>query len=146
MISFNYQKYVFISLDLHYTPSKICYYFTLCLLYTVAPKIDRKNIRTYNIKAGEPIFLDINVSGEPAPEISWTQNGKSVYPTSASHIETVPYNTKYINSRPERKDTGLYKIAAHNLYGQDQVEFQINIISKYIFLWAYILYILFKSV
>ncbi|KRF85408.1 twitchin isoform X27 [Drosophila virilis] len=96
----------------------------------LAPKIDRKNIRTYNIKAGEPIFLDINVSGEPAPEISWTQNGKIVYSTPATKIENVPYNTKYINSNPERKDTGLYKIAAHNLYGQDQVEFQINVITK----------------
>jgi len=71
------------------------------------------------------------VSGEPAPEINWTQNGKSFYPSSASRIENVPYNTKYINDNPERKDTGLYKITAHNLYGQDQVEIQINIISKY---------------
>lgn len=111
----------------------------LYLISTVAPKIDRKNIRTYNIKAGEPIFLDINVSGEPAPEISWTQNGKIVYSTPVSRIENVPYNTKYINSNPERKDTGLYKIAAHNLYGQDQVEFQINIISKYILVYLIIL-------
>lgn len=97
-----------------------------------SPKIDRKNIRTYNFKAGELIFLDINVTGEPAPEISWSQNGKIVYPTSDSRIENIPYNTKYINSNPLRKDTGLYKIVAHNLYGQDQVEFEINIISKII--------------
>lgn len=96
----------------------------------MAPKIDRRNIRNYNFKAGEPIFLDINVTGEPAPEISWSQNGKTVYPTSDCRIEHIPYNTKYINNNPARKDTGLYKIVAHNLYGQDQVEFQINVISK----------------
>ncbi|XP_037720926.1 twitchin isoform X30 [Drosophila subpulchrella] len=96
----------------------------------LAPKIDRKNIRTYNVKAGEPIFLDIDVSGEPAPDVTWNQNNKSVQATSVSHIENIPYNTKYVNKNPERKDTGLYKISAHNLYGQDQVEFQINIITK----------------
>lgn len=96
----------------------------------MAPKIDRKNIRTYNFKSGEPIFLDINISGEPAPDVTWNQNNKSVQTTSFSHIENLPYNTKYINNNPERKDTGLYKISAHNFYGQDQVEFQINIISK----------------
>lgn len=96
----------------------------------MAPKIDRRNVRTYNVKAGEPIFLDIKVTGEPAPDVVWTQNGKSIQPTSAHRIDNVPYNTKYINSNPERKDTGTYKIVATNKFGQDQVEFEINIISK----------------
>ncbi|KAH8269759.1 hypothetical protein KR018_000421 [Drosophila ironensis] len=96
----------------------------------LSPKIDRRNIRTYNFKAGEPIFLDINVTGEPAPDVTWAQNNRSIQTTSVSQIENVPYNTKYINKNPVRKDTGLYKIVAHNLYGQDQVEFQINIIAK----------------
>lgn len=96
----------------------------------MGPKIDRRNIRTYNFRAGEPIFLDINISGEPAPDVTWQQNNKSVQSTSEYHIENIPYNTKYINNNPNRKDTGLYKIIALNLYGQDQVELQINIISK----------------
>ncbi|KPU74929.1 uncharacterized protein Dana_GF19006, isoform G [Drosophila ananassae] len=96
----------------------------------LGPKIDRRNIRTYNFRAGEPIFLDINISGEPAPDVTWQQNNKSVQSTSEYHIENIPYNTKYINNNPNRKDTGLYKIIALNLYGQDQVELQINIISK----------------
>lgn len=98
----------------------------------MAPKIDRRNIRTYNFKHGEPIFIDIKVSGEPAPEVSWLQNGKSISNTSSKRVENVPYNTKYINGAPERKDTGLYKITANNKYGHDEVEFQINIICKYL--------------
>ncbi|XP_067613922.1 twitchin isoform X10 [Eurosta solidaginis] len=96
----------------------------------LAPKIDRRYIRTYNIKAGEPIYLDIQVTGEPAPEVIWSQNGKSLLTHSSIRVENLPYNTKYINSNPERKDTGVYKIVATNRSGQDQVEFKINIITK----------------
>lgn len=98
----------------------------------MAPKIDRRYIRTYNVKVGERIYLDIQVKGEPAPDVTWSQSGKSIIPTSSRHIENIPYSTKYFNESPERKDTGLYKIVATNKYGQDQVEFQINIRSKQI--------------
>ena len=104
-------------------------FYISCSCSIVAPKIDRRNIRTYNVKAGEPICIDVAVAGEPAPDVVWTQSGKSIQQSSARRIDNVPYNTKYINSSPERKDTGLYKIVASNKYGQDQVEFQINIIS-----------------
>lgn len=97
---------------------------------TVAPKIDRRHIHTYNVKAGEPILLDIHITGEPAPDVTWYQSNKSIQTTLSRRIEDIPYKTKYINSSPERKDTGLYKIVASNKFGQDQAEFQINIICK----------------
>lgn len=46
--------------------------------FTVAPKIDRRCLRTIKVKEGEPISLDVKVSGEPAPDVTWTLNGKSV--------------------------------------------------------------------
>lgn len=100
------------------------------MFFAVAPKIDRRHIHTYNVRAAELIYLDIEVVGEPAPDVTWSQSGKSIITTSSRRIENVPYNTKYFNASPERKDTGLYKIVATNRFGQDQVEFQINIISK----------------
>ncbi|XP_013109098.2 twitchin isoform X22 [Stomoxys calcitrans] len=96
----------------------------------LAPKIDRRNIHTYNLKAGESLHLDVVVDGEPAPEIYWTQNGKTIQQSSSKMVECVPNKTKYINSNLERKDTGLYKIVASNLYGHDEVEFNINVITK----------------
>lgn len=97
----------------------------------MAPKIDRRNIHTYNIKSGEPIFLDVQVSGEPPADIVWSQSDKSIQQSSSRSIENKPYNTKYINGNPDRKDTGLYKIVATNKYGQDEVEFQLNVISMF---------------
>lgn len=82
------------------------------------------------VKTGEPIYLDVNVAGEPAPEITWALAGKSILITSHRRIENVPYNTKYINDNPERKDNGLYTIHATNQYGSDTAEIQINVIGK----------------
>lgn len=48
------------------------------MIISVAPKIDRRNLRTIKVHEGEPISLDVKVSGEPAPEVTWTLNGKSV--------------------------------------------------------------------
>lgn len=106
----------------------------------MAPKIDRKNVRNITIKEGEPIFLDIKVFGEPAPEVSWLVNGKSILQTTHRRIENVPYNTKFSNDNPERKDTGTYKITATNLYGSDTADIEINVICKYIQLKTYLFY------
>lgn len=97
----------------------------------MAPKIDRKNLRNITVKEGEPIYLDIKVSGEPAPEVALYVNGKTLQPTNHKRVDHVPYNTKFHNDNPERKDTGTYKIVAQNKYGQDQAEIEITIICKY---------------
>lgn len=94
------------------------------------PRIDRKNLRNLTVKEGESIYLDIKIFGEPAPEVSWLCNGKSILQTTHRHIENVPYNTKFINDNPERKDSGVYKITAVNKYGSDTDEIEINVIGN----------------
>lgn len=44
----------------------------------MAPKIDRRNLRPIKVHEGEPISLDVKVSGEPAPDVAWSLNGKIV--------------------------------------------------------------------
>lgn len=105
-------------------------YHDLFILLTVAPKIDRKNLKTMTVKEGEPIYLDVNVSGEPAPEVTWHIGVKTILQTPTRRLENVPYNTKYINDNPERKDTGTYKIHASNQWGSDSAEVEINVICK----------------
>lgn len=77
------------------------------------------------------------MSGEPAPEVAWFVNGKPLQATNNKRIDNIPYNTKFFNDNPERKDTGTYKIVAQNKYGQDQAEIEITVICKYL---SYILY------
>lgn len=82
------------------------------------------------IKEGEPIFLDIKVSGEPPPDVSWFVNDKSILQNSQRHVDNVPYNTKFYNDSPDRKDSGTYKITATNKYGTDTVEFELTVVCK----------------
>ncbi|CAH1103156.1 unnamed protein product [Psylliodes chrysocephalus] len=96
----------------------------------LAPKIDRRNLRNLTVKEGEPIYIDVKVSGEPAPDVSWYQDGKTLNQTSHKRIDNIPYNSKFFNDKPERKDTGVYKIVAMNKYGQDQEEIEITVVSK----------------
>lgn len=34
------------------------------------PRIDRTNLKTIIVRAGKPIFFDVDVRGEPPPEVS----------------------------------------------------------------------------
>lgn len=105
-------------------------HFFAFIVFSVAPKIDRKNLRNLIVKEGEPIYLDIKVRGEPAPDVVWYMNDKTFPASSHSRVENVPYNTKYFNDSPERKDSGVFKIVATNQYGQDKAEIEITVTSK----------------
>lgn len=96
----------------------------------MAPKINRHDLRNISVKEGEPFYYDIKVSGEPAPDVKWVLNNKSISVTSYRRIENVPYNTKYFNDRPERCDSGIYTITATNRYGTDTAEVEVNVICK----------------
>lgn len=112
--------------------------------FLVPPKIDRKNLRHITVKEGEPIYLDVKVSGEPAPETAWLVNGKPILLTGSRHVTHKPYQTKLELDNPERRDTGTYKITAVNCYGQDTEEIDINIIckllTKFIFVVVAVIY------
>lgn len=105
------------------------------------PKIDRKNLRDITVHENESFKFDVKVAGEPAPEITWTINGKSVNQTTYRRIENVPNNTKFINDRPERKETGVYTITATNQYGTDTAEVEVTVVCKN----SYSLFYVFKS-
>lgn len=97
---------------------------------TVAPKIDRRNLRDLTVREGEPILIDVKVIGEPVPDTEWFLGKKSVKETNTISIKNVPYNTKYINDEPLRKHSGVYKIVATNQHGRDEAEVSITVISK----------------
>lgn len=46
-------------------------------LLTVKPRIDRTNLKALAVRAGKPIFFDVNVKGEPAPKVQWFQKWKN---------------------------------------------------------------------
>ncbi|KAF2885739.1 hypothetical protein ILUMI_20443 [Ignelater luminosus] len=96
----------------------------------LAPKIDRRNLKNLTVKEGEPIYIDVKISGEPAPDVTWYQDNKTLIPTNHVRVEDIPYNSKFFNDKPERKDTGVYKIQAVNKYGTDTAEIEITVVAK----------------
>jgi hypothetical protein len=90
------------------------------LLFSVKPRIDRTNLKTTTVKVGKQIFLDVDVAGEPAPEIKWFLLGKELTGTDRLSIDNVPYNTKLKLVEGKRGDTGKYRIVATNEHGSDE--------------------------
>lgn len=97
----------------------------------MAPKIDRRNLKSITIREGEPILYDVKVSGEPAPDVTWLYNNLTISTNSIYQIDNVPYNTRFYHSNPMRSDTGIYKIVATNKYGEDEVEVEVTVICEY---------------
>lgn len=97
----------------------------------VAPKIDRRNLKSITIREGEPILYDVKVSGEPAPDVTWLYNNLTISTNSIYQIDNVPYNTRFYHSNPMRSDTGIYKIVATNKYGEDEEEVEVTVICEY---------------
>lgn len=96
----------------------------------MAPKIDRRSLKNVSVREGESFVVDVKIIGEPAPEVTWTIGTKPIAQSHSRRVEDVPYNSKYFNDKPERKDTGTYTITAVNKYGQDSADVEIAVICK----------------
>ena len=49
------------------------------------PKIDRTNLDTKVVKVNQQVFIEVDVTGEPAPETTWTIEGKPIK-TEGKHL------------------------------------------------------------
>ena len=57
----------------------------LMLCLAEAPKADLDNIlpgKDIRVKAGEPISLNVPISGSPIPTVCWKKNGKDMMPSN----------------------------------------------------------------
>ena len=98
----------------------------------MAPRIDRNAFKDITIKAGQKIYFDVPVIGEPPPEITWNINGRVMPAEGDSHhrIETEDYNTKLATRNATRADSGAYTITAINSSGRDAATVQVLITDK----------------
>ena len=90
-------------------------------LPAVPPQIDRTNLKLTKVRVGKSVHLDVDVLGEPAPDVKWYFEGKEVFGGKDNYnVENVPHNTKFDIERGKRKQSGKYKIVATNEHGEDQ--------------------------
>ena len=85
------------------------------------PQIDRTNLKLTKVRVGKSVHLDVDVLGEPAPDVKWYLDGKEIHSHADNYnIENVPHNTKFNIERGRRQQSGKYKIVATNEHGEDQ--------------------------
>lgn len=98
----------------------------------MAPRIDRGAFKDLTLKAGQKIFFDVGVIGEPPPEITWTIKGRVMPAEGDSHhkIDTEDYNTKLAARNATRADSGAYTITAINSSGKDVATVDVLVTDK----------------
>ncbi|XP_074598807.1 projectin protein bent isoform X2 [Brevipalpus obovatus] len=101
-----------------------------CKPRKLAPRIDRKNLKPIQIKAGDSFSFDVGVQGEPPPDVQWLIKESPVRETSDLTITNKPYRTKLNCDKAERKDSATYRIVAKNPYGMDEADVEVTVISK----------------
>lgn len=93
------------------------------------PYIDRTNLKTITIKAGRSHKYEVDVKGEPAPEIKWTFKDEPLKDSDQIKIVTKEYHTDLSITKALRKQTGKYTITATNRNGTDSVTVEFNVLS-----------------
>ncbi|PAV56317.1 hypothetical protein WR25_15732 isoform E [Diploscapter pachys] len=100
-----------------------------CKPRNVPPKIDKNSIHEIKVKAGQDFSLNIPVSGEPPPEITWTFEGAPVENDDRMKVNNEEYKTKFMCKRALRSDTGTYIIKASNENGSDTAEVKVTVLD-----------------
>ncbi len=101
-----------------------------CRYKKLKPKIDRRMLREITVKVGETIEFDVNIRGEPPPDITRSKDGRTVGDTEMLRIKNKPYRTNFYIDEAVRKDDGNYLITAVNIHGKDMAEVRVNVIDR----------------
>lgn len=94
------------------------------------PKIDRTNLKNMTIKAGQQFKFDVNVTGEPAPTISWFLNKARLESKDNVTLDIDTNRTKLSVLLANRKNTGTYVIKAENSSGKDEATVEVTVLDK----------------
>lgn len=101
----------------------------IIIVFTVPPCIDRNSIQEIKVKAGQDFSLNIPVSGEPSPTITWTFEGTPVESDDRMKLANEDGKTKFHVKRALRSDTGVYIIKAENENGTDTAEVKVTVLD-----------------
>lgn len=95
----------------------------------MAPRIDRKNLETLKVKAGQRIEFNVDVIGEPPPTTVWKVKNKEVKSGDGVKVDNKDYNTHLVISTAKRSDTAIYILTATNEHGKDEAQVEVVVLS-----------------
>lgn len=95
------------------------------------PWINRDKLKPIRVRRGQNVKVEVDVRGEPPPEIIWSLKEKVFGPADGNvRINNEDYLTKFQLTDVKRKNTGVYKIRAENSSGFDEAELEVTVLDK----------------
>ena len=98
------------------------------------PKIDRRVFGeecVVKCKMNQQCCLDIPVEGAPSPDITWIlENGEELRNDDNVKVSKAPNLTKLLFVKAKRANCGKYTIKAKNNYGEDSLQFVLQVQGK----------------
>lgn len=82
------------------------------------------------IKAGRNHTFNVDISGEPPPEVKWALNDVEVVANDHYTLKNVEYHSDFGLVNAIRKQTGKYTITATNRNGTDSVTVEVTVLGK----------------
>ncbi|KAE8739414.1 hypothetical protein FOCC_FOCC015100, partial [Frankliniella occidentalis] len=107
------------------------------LMCTARPMRERPKLhldgligRRIKVRAGEPICVNIPLSGAPTPTCEWTRDGSKLPTEDRVWTETTSGETKLRIEKTTRDDTGRYTIRAKNDFGSDSADIEVTVVDR----------------
>ncbi len=94
------------------------------------PRIDRTNLKPITVKVGKPINLEVDIIGEPPPEVKWFLKGQPVSNDGNVTITNVDYHTSLKIEKATRAHSSGWTIVATNASGKDEAVVEITVLGK----------------
>lgn len=95
----------------------------------MAPKIKLDGLTDIRVRAGQPINLEVEFEGEPAPVATWKINEKPFSGTDHVDLVNKEHQSTIQISSSLRSDSGVYSISVQNEFGVDSAKCQVTVLD-----------------
>lgn len=86
--------------------------------------------RKIKVRAGEPINIQIPLSGSPIPKVEWQKNSIQLPESNRVSVDTNSEKTVIRIEESIRSDAGKYTVTASNEHGKDSADIEVIVIDK----------------
>ncbi|XP_074757255.1 myosin-binding protein C, slow-type [Athene noctua] len=84
---------------------------------------------TVTVVAGSKLRLEIPITGEPTPKVTWSKGDKWITDSGRIRAETYPDSSCLVIDAAEREDSGPFRIALKNEAGEDTALINIKVVD-----------------
>lgn len=82
------------------------------------------------VRAGEPVNVNIRISGAPTPIIAWKRGDMKLTESKRISYDTNTERTNFRIDDSTRQDSGIYTVNAKNEFGEDSADIEIIVVDK----------------